>query len=87
MLMTTGAMHMTMLQFFRTGIANFHDGDIKTQIFTGQGMIGVNGDGVIGDFSDGDGDMTAILYQSSCCISTSAIEIHSHVERTSQNDP
>ena len=48
--MTVGSVCVPVTYFFLGGIADFDDGDVETQIYTGQRMIAVDRYGVVSDF-------------------------------------
>ena len=60
MVVTTGAMHMTVIQLFRRGGTNLNDFHVKVQGLTRQRVIAVNGDFIGVNRSHGN-DLDAVI--------------------------
>ena len=70
MLMPAWTMHMTMLQFFCSGIANSFNGYIKVKIFARQRMVAIYCDSLVGHCSNGD--------RNRATLSGLSFKLHSH---------
>ena len=53
MMNAASTVNVAVADFFRRGIAHFADVDVEGQGFASERMIGVDGDGVVVDFGDG----------------------------------
>ena len=61
MLMPPGTVNMAMLELFFSGVANFLNRYVKIERFTGQRMVAVYRDGVVGDRGHRDRDCITFL--------------------------